>query len=200
MTWGGSISESIIQPDRDSSDLTGGTAQTSDFMPLLLNPYRRYFDIYENKTLFGKTIPATAEFHSRGEKYVLSKKAKLWGVENHEYVFFFKPSHLTVSELNEIISFLKAAEKHFVKPHDEHMYTYLTAVIAADSADPAAEKDLRRFKMRKNYLFSLHGWSIARMVLIDIDSLRQEETKCVSNKDGDDVRKMFLKELKERKI
>lgn len=165
-----------------------------------MNPYRRYFDIRENETLFGKKIPATAEFHSRGEKYVLSKKAKLWGVENHEYVFFFELPCLTVSESDEIISFLKTAEKELVKPHDEHMYTYLTAVIAADSTDSDAEKNLCRFKMRKNYLFSLHGWSTVRMVLIDTNSLHREEVKCVSNKDGDEVRKMFLKELKGQKI
>lgn len=80
------------------------------------------------------------------------------------------------------------------------MYTYLTAVIAADSADAEAEKNLRRFKRRKNYLFSLHGWSAVRAVLIDAEALRREEVRCVSNKDGSDVRKMFLKELAGRKI
>lgn len=178
--------------------------ESKDLLNRLLKPYRRYFDIFENYNLFGKNIPAMAAFHSRGEKYVLTKKAKLWGVECHEYVFFFQPEILTADTFNEIAELLKKAENEFVKPHDEHMYTHLTAIISTEKTDQEAEKMLSSFKSRKNYLLSLHGWSDIRMVMIETAETRgdaedTESFRFVFNKDGRETAKMLMNELTEQK-
>lgn len=180
------------------------TKETNPLLKRLLKPYRRYFDIFENYDLFGTKIPVMAAFHSRGEKYVLTKKAKLWGVECHEYVFFFQTEKLTADAFDEMAELLKKAETEFVKPHDEHMYTHLTAIISAEKTDSEAEKMLCAFKSRKNYLFSLHGWSDIRMVLIETaetkkDSEDTESFHIASNKNGRETAKLLMSELTEQK-
>lgn len=204
------ISESIIKMDAfdklESASclfLSKDTADSNEIeqeklLSRLLKPYRRYFDIYENEELFGKNIPAMAAFHSRNEKYVLTKKAKLWGAECHEYVFFFQTDFLTVKYFEEIADLLKKAEIKFVKPHDEHMYTHLTAVISSEKVEQEAEKMLCAFKSRKNYLLSLHGWSDSRMVLIELAE-NADSFRITSNKDGKDTAKMFMNELTRQK-
>ena len=40
-------------------------------------------------------LAATMDFYATAEKYVLSKKAKLWQANSFEYVYLFNVPHLT---------------------------------------------------------------------------------------------------------
>ena len=53
----------------------------------VLNSYRNYFDI-EKVTNQGSLV-AKAQFHSRTEKFVLTKSVKMWGVETNDYVYVY---------------------------------------------------------------------------------------------------------------
>ena len=44
----------------------------------VLRGYAGYFNIKEQVTIDGLPVAAEAEFHSRDEKYVLTKSAQLW--------------------------------------------------------------------------------------------------------------------------
>ena len=54
----------------------------------VLIAYTNYYDIERENPEGDGEFVATAQFHSLSEKYVLVKKAKLWSMEQHEYVYF----------------------------------------------------------------------------------------------------------------
>ena len=66
----------------------------------LLPAYTRYYDVsYDAAPPFS----ATAEFHSHGEKYILVRKAKLWDMDSHEYVYFAARDALNEPELQALV-------------------------------------------------------------------------------------------------
>ena len=52
--------------------------------------------------------------------------------------------------------------------NSEHMTTFLSLVIVAESADTNAKELVRKTKYRKNFSFSLKGWTDLRLALIDL--------------------------------
>ncbi len=162
------------------------SAQVQAALDHLLQSYSANFDIYHDYNLLGSILPAFASFHSRGERYVLSKKAKLWAAECNEHALFFVFDKLDLSALKQITTFLETAEKELVLPHSEHMYTYLSAIILAHSADDQAIELLNQYKFRKSYLFSLRGWCHGRLALYTL-----ADKQAYSNKDGRELRNML---------
>ena len=59
---------------------------SSAYFERLLRYYEGSFDIARPALLGGSEFSALASFHIRQEKYVLVKKATLWGVDSHEHV------------------------------------------------------------------------------------------------------------------
>lgn len=153
----------------------------------ILEAYRRHFDIEMEPEVMGRRVAAMASFHSRGEKFVLTKKAQLWAVECHEHILFFVIPHLTVADVAEATDLLEQLEQELVKPHSEHMYTYLSAMFLIQKADREALRALRRYKMRKSYHFSLHGWCHVRLAAMDING------QVTTNGDGKELRKTLSK-------
>lgn len=74
-----------------------------------------------------------------------------------------------------------------VKPHAQHMYTYLTALVLYDSADPAALAQLKKLKRRREFKLSLHGWMEFRIAAVDCST-----GEFTVNRSG----KLILKDLK----
>ena len=60
----------------------------------LIDRYAGYFDISPAQEEQAPLV-ATCDFHAHSEKYVLSRKAKLWEAGSHEYVYLFSVPHLT---------------------------------------------------------------------------------------------------------
>ena len=50
---------------------------------------RSYSGYYDVSPCDEGDLVARAEFHSRGEKYLLVRGVNLWSVEDHEYVYVF---------------------------------------------------------------------------------------------------------------
>ena len=59
-----------------------------DLLNRVLAAHEAYYDIRRDYLFEGKRFPAFAEFHTYGEKYVLTKRAKLWEVNTHDFMFF----------------------------------------------------------------------------------------------------------------
>lgn len=150
----------------------------------LLGLYKRHFDISFNCTLLDTTVPVMAHFNSRGEKFLLVKKAKIWAYECNEHVFFFAPEVADERFFCSITDFVEASEALLVKPHSEHMYTYLTAIVITERLTKEARKNAKRYKWRKSYRFSLYGWCHIRIVIFELP-----EGTFTSNRDGKEVSK-----------
>jgi len=124
----------------------------------LLNAYSHYYDIERDVTENGVSFPAMAVYFLRDENYLITRKHVLNAVENHEYVYFLLTDHLDAAELQRKIDLTREAGLKRIKPHKEHMCSFVTLVILADKVDEDAKKLIKRTHFRKNFRLALHGW------------------------------------------
>lgn len=134
----------------------------------LLAAHEAWFDVERSYEFAGRVFPGYAEFHSTAEKYVLVKRAKLWGASVHEYLFFETSDRLTRPLLEGLLSFMteKAIEK--VRTDAEHMTSYLSLVVIADRVDDDARRAIRKARFRKSYKLGFQGWADLRVAAIDL--------------------------------
>ena len=102
----------------------------------LKKAYSAYYDIEEIND--GTSLKARCDYHMRDSQYVLVKKAELWAAENHEYLYLWDAGGLTAAGVEEIFRRTLEDGEPRVKPHSQHMYTYLTAVARFFSGRPGA--------------------------------------------------------------
>ena len=134
----------------------------------LKKAYAAYFDIEEIDD--GTALKARCGYHMRDSQYVLVKKAELWAAETHEYLYLWDAGHLDLDGVEEIFRRTLDDGEPRVKPHAQHMYTYLTAVALYDSADPDALNRLKKLKKRREFKLSLHGWMEFRIAAVDLSN------------------------------
>ena len=134
----------------------------------LKKAYAAYYDIEEIDD--GTALKARCDYHMRDSQYVLVKKAELWAAENHEYLYLWDAGHLDLDGVEEIFRRTLADGEPRVKPHSQHMYTYLTAVALYDSAGPDALAQLKKLKKRREFKLSLHGWMEFRIAAVDLSN------------------------------
>ena len=124
----------------------------------LLNAYSHSYDITRDVQVEGGSFPAAAFFFLRDEHYLVRRDKTFYAVEQHDYTYFYVTDHLTTAELRRQIDLSLKAGMAQVKPHKEHMSSYVTLVILADVIDPEAKKLLKRTRFHKNFRLALHGW------------------------------------------
>ena len=156
----------------------------------VLNSYKSYFDI--ERVVDQGSIVAKACFHSRTEKFVLVKSVKVWVVETNDYVYVYSTPFLDLDE------FTKCKEKSIseglmqIHPHNEHMCSYITAIILADTIDPLVISKIKSCKFSKNFLLTFHGWAILRLLVLDINT-----PAVIANKAGKELTDFLSSCLKE---
>lgn len=155
-------------PGSTSPDAPQPTDDTHLVLERLLAAHEAFFDVTRNYEYAGRCFGGYAEFHSLGEKYVLTKKAKLWEVAAHEYLFFQEVDRLDEATFDDCLEFMKAKATQKVQPKPNHMTSYVSLVIIAKSADPAVVKRLRRTSYHKTYKFGFQGWAELRLCLVDL--------------------------------
>lgn len=153
----------------------------------LLAAHEAWFDVARSYEFAGRVFPGYAEFHSTAEKYVLVKRAKLWGASVHEYLFFELSDRLTKPLLGELLSFMteKAIEK--VQVDAEHMTSYLSLVVIADHVDVDARKAVSKAKFRKSFKFGFQGWADLRVAAVDLS-----DASVTTNAMGRELRKTLV--------
>lgn len=156
----------------------------------LLTAYGCYFDVNRDLAVGDFVFPAMAEFHSRSEKYVLVKSAKIWGMEQNEYVYLVLADTLEEPFLSHVIALAQQDGMGRIKPHGEHMYSYVSMAVIADHVTPEAERLIRRYRFGKSFRLALHGWMEFRIAALDRSS-----GKVLSNRAGRDVRETLEQNL-----
>ncbi|GAB7141300.1 hypothetical protein RsTz2092_12690 [Deferribacterales bacterium RsTz2092] len=161
----------------------------------LASAYVAYFDIKRDYRL-GQTgqakqivVPVFGEFHARKEKYVLMKKAIIGVSEGSEYLFILSFERIDEQAFQAIVDIAKVAERELVKPHGEHMYSYISMVVLCGSIDESVARKVKKFSQYKMYRFWFHGYSVANVVAVVLDSDNVGGGKVnirsvVSNRDG----------------
>lgn len=161
--------------------------------PLLeevLSDFYRYFDVIEGDQV-APPFMATAHFHSRSEKYVLTKSAKLWAMENNEYVFFGCCDQLDTSQWQDYTNHAIEQGLALIKPHSEHMYSYITLIIIANQVDDVVLSQIKKTKFHKRFKFAIHGWTELRCAVINC-----EEQSIITNPSGKPMKKTLTRHLK----
>ncbi len=138
----------------------------------LLAAHEAWFDVERDHEFAGRTFPGYAEFHSTATKYVLVKRAKLWEASAHEYLFFCETPRLDEVTLNELVSFMTSEALAKVQLGPDHMSSYLSLVVVADTVDEAAARQVRATRFRKNFSFGFRGWADLRLAVIDLSQGR----------------------------
>ena len=134
----------------------------------LLGVYSAYYDVEEISE--EGPLKALCAYHSRESQYVLSKKVELWAAESHEYLYLWDMEQLEEEGAEEIFARVLSDGEPRVKPHSQHMSTYLTAVILYESAAPRALERLKKLKKRREFKLSLHGWMEFRIAAVDLST------------------------------
>lgn len=158
--------------------------QIREKLEKLLTAYAHYFDVARDVEVEGGSFPAAADYHFREENYVATRAHTIYASEQHEYVYFYTAEHLDLAALQKEIDLSREAGRKRVIPHGEHMYSYVTLVILADTIDEDAKKALKRYRYRKNFWLTLHGWMEYRIAAMEISSMT-----FLSNPAGREVRK-----------
>ncbi|MCL2067615.1 MAG: hypothetical protein FWG99_09140 [Treponema sp.] len=158
----------------------------------LFKSYKGWYDVLPGDLDSGLPLKALCVYRSRSEKYVLSKKAKLWAVEVNDYLYLFSMQKLDVFQAKECIAFAIENALPRVQPHKEHMYSFVTTVFVADEAEQDALKFIRRHRFIKSYRFGFYGSSPLKTLALDIGS-----EKIVTNNMGRDLRKQIRNIIKE---
>lgn len=156
--------------DTHASAVDSPKGEQQTLIERLLAAHRSFFDVETDYEFEGSRFDGYAEFHSHGEKYVLTKSAKLWEVDAAEYVFFKSVGDLTESLLQELLEFMKTNAVKKVKPEPNHMTSYISLVIVASSVSRDVAKRVKKTSYHKTYMFGLRGWAELRLCVVDMDT------------------------------
>lgn len=167
----------------------------SDTINKIKKSYESFYDIlYFDEEILDDTKSTSgnfmnAQFHMHSEKYVLSKKAQLYQMDTNEYVHFYYYEKLTKDLFENAV--IESYDESFPKinPGPDHRSTYITVIFVCKDYDNDALTTLKKYRRRKSFQFSLHGWLEVHTAIVD---LRSESV--FSNSDGRPSGK-FLKSI-----
>ncbi|MGE5676442.1 MAG: hypothetical protein ACM3ZR_00115 [Pseudomonadota bacterium] len=157
-----------------------------EYMETLERKYARHFDIDRNIAIFGENLDIYAKHYNINVRTFITKNDIIDRYENNEYCFVKGFEKITGAETEAFEELLKTAAGNLVKPDREHMSTYITGVLVAESIEENAVKAIKAFRYSKAYKFYLHGWCDVRYIGVDLG----KET-IITNKAGKVVNKVY---------
>lgn len=137
----------------------------------LLNAYSHSYDLSRDVEVDGETYPAAAHYYLRDEHYLVRRDKKFYATEQHDYTYFYLADRLDAETLEREIQRIREAGLREIKPHNEHMCSYVTLVILADEIDPEAKTLIKRTRFHKNYRLALHGWMEFHIAAMECSTL-----------------------------
>ena len=164
----------------------------SVIMERLFGSYSAWYDVSPGDMGSGLPLQAMCQHRSRSEKYVLSKKAQLWAIEVNDYLYLFSMPRLDKYQAEECVAFSINDALPRVKPHKEHMYSFITVVFVADEAEKDALSFIRWRRFLKSYKMGFEGSSPLKTAALDIG-----REKIVTNNMGRDLCKQIKNICKE---
>ncbi|MDO4182074.1 MAG: hypothetical protein Q4E12_00470 [Coriobacteriia bacterium] len=154
----------------DQDDDLQNLDQPHQVLKKLLVAHETWFDVSRDYSFGGHLFPGYAEFHSHGEKYVLVKSAKLWEVDAHEYLFFEVARTLSADEVRTWIAFMTEEALKKVHPEPNHMTSYISLVLVAESVDAQAVKLIRKTRFHKEFKLGVEGWADLRLAAVSVST------------------------------
>ncbi len=133
--------------------------QLNRFANELANKYTAYFDVYRDEPAGEMPMSFIALFKRRDERYMLSKKITIYGVENQQIVYAKVCGEIKKLFLNDYVSAIKKHSEQCIPAHHEHMSTVILGLMITNhNLDAEIIKEVRRFRKLKLLKFGLNGW------------------------------------------
>ena len=164
----------------------------------LLESYR----IHYNVTTFDShelPLAALCEYYEHSEKYVLSRKATLWTAECEEFLYLFNVGHLTAAEYESCRDFALSDGMKRAHIGPGHMYTYITPIFVCDTCDDAARQALKKCRIYKSFLFSLHGWMDFHTAVLELGNNQLISTNRNGKYAGEIMKRVLFQMKKKRR-
>lgn len=143
-------------------------SRSEELLTRLLAAHSSHYDITRDYRFGGRVFSGFAEFHSHGEQYVLVKRAKLWEVDTHEYLFINIEEELDEEDMQRAIDFMIEEAFRKVAPGPTHMSSAISLILIASSVTDGAVRLLQKTRLRKSYRLSFHGWADLRLAVADL--------------------------------
>ncbi len=166
---------------------------STDYLNNILKVYGSTFDIERNYELDNKNFSAYGYFNSKAEKYILVKEVNIWEASTFEHIFFLQVEKILEKDFQEIEELIKnKIEERFVRrgekyPQKNHMSSCITVVfISSTSINEEIIKKIQKFKFTKNYLFSIRGYLVTKILGVDL-----EENQIYYNREAKDISNVY---------
>ena len=124
----------------------------------LLNAYSHNYDVTRDVPSENGTWPAMAHYFLRDEHYLVRRDKQFYATEQHDYTYFYLTDRLDAAQARELTARALETGLAQIRPHKEHMSSFVTLVVLAGVIDPEAKKVLKKTRFHKNFRLALHGW------------------------------------------
>ncbi|AKL96931.1 hypothetical protein CACET_c34880 [Clostridium aceticum] len=127
----------------------------------------------------------------RNERYIASKKIKIYSFENSELYFVKRCEVLNEENFLQLINTFRNASEELVNPHSEHMSTIITGIVIVErELSEELRKNIEKFKFNRSFAFGFKGWTYTRLVAADLS-----KGEVITNRRGREVKDIirFLK-------
>ncbi len=154
-------------------------SELRELVDSVLRSYSVYYDVEECDE---GDLVARAGFHSRGEKYLLTRSVNLWSVEDHEYVFIYAGDVLVPDVMEREIQTSSETGLSMIKPISEHRSSMITTILIYRKIDERCANFIKRYREHRDFGLMLRGWMDHRVVALETST-----STIVFNRAGRDV-------------
>lgn len=143
--------------------------ELSNFAIELANKYSKLYDVYRDEDLNGFSLPFYAIYRRRDERYMISKKIKVYGVENQQIVFTSTCEDVTLNYVKEYQQAIEQNISEYIPEDNEHMSTIVLGIVITESdLDEKIMKEVKRYRKLKFLKLGFHGWVEMYTVLVNL--------------------------------
>lgn len=147
------------------------------------------YNLYDNYEHNGLKFSLYGYYNLRSERYIASKKAVIFGMENNDHLFVKKHKEFTRDDLENYLLWVKENVESILFIHKEHMSSTITLICTAEgSLDQELVKQIKKTKFHKGFAFGFKGWVDLRLIVYSLS-----DNLLITNKKGKEVEELFSK-------
>lgn len=124
-------------------------------------------------------IVARCDFFQNSEKFLISRKAKLYSTQSEEFLYIFSTEHLDLEMFDKCKEY--AVEDALLRMNigPDHMCSVISFYFITDTFDEEVYKAVRKTRIYKSFRFSLYGWMSGRIAMLGLHN-----KEIVTNSEG----------------
>lgn len=126
------------------------------------------FEITHNKKIIDRDIDIYGKWSMEFGRNFISKNMIIDKFECNEHCMIKNVDMVTQEYLLDFEKFLEDCTLKIVNPHRDHKTTYITGIIITNDVEEEIPKLVKKYRYTKNYMFSIRGWSIVRLIVVDL--------------------------------